>query len=97
MITPCAWDVVTTTLPWAFVELMRMFATALIAVAGTAVAAWLLRPGTGKIAALLEFRSAEEGEFAAWLGEEAILELPSCGEAGFAAGIFEEPVLSFAA
>ena len=65
MMTPGAWEVVTRTPPWAFVELMMTFATALTAAAGTAVAAWLLRPGMGKIAALLEFPSAEEGEFAA--------------------------------
>ena len=85
------------------------FAIALAAAAGTAVAAWLLRPATGRRAGLLEFPSGGEGEivaggvevalltFAAWLDGGAAFELPSCGEAGFAAGTFEEPMLSFAA
>ena len=40
-VRPGACDVVTTTLPWALVEVMTTFATALGAAAGTAVAAWL--------------------------------------------------------
>lgn len=108
-ITPGTGDVAKMMLPWAFVELVMMLATALAAAAGTAVAAWLFKPGTGRRAALFEFPSCEEGEFAAggfeaallslgaWLGACSALGLPFCGEAGFAAGDFEAPALSFAA
>ena len=57
-ITPGSWDVAIIMLPWAFVELMMTFAMALAAGAGMAVATWLLRPETGRRAALLlEFPS----------------------------------------
>ena len=95
MITPGACDVVTTTLPWAFVELMTTFATALTAAAGTAVATWPLRPGTDKRSTVLELPSVEEGEFetagieavfATCLGKETALGLSSGGEGEIAAG-----------
>lgn len=63
MITPGACDVVTTTPPCAFVELMTTFATAFTVAAGTAVATWLLRPRNGKRPAMLGFPSVGEGEF----------------------------------
>ena len=89
MITPGACDVVTTTLPREFVVVMTTFATALAVATGTAVEAWLLRPGIGRWRALFEFPSGAEGDeaaFAAWLGEGETLLLPSCGEGESAAG-----------
>ena len=68
---------------------MTTFATALAAATGTAVEAWLLRPGIGRWRALLEFPSGDEGDeaaFAAWSDEGETLLLPSCGEGEFAAG-----------
>ena len=108
-ITPGTCVVATTMLPWAFVVLVAMVAMALAEGAGTAVEAWLARPGSGGGAALLEFSFCGDGEvvaggfeaalliFAGWLDGGAALESPPCGEAGSAAGMFEGPVLLFAA
>ena len=108
-ITPGTWDVATTTLPWALVEVVTTFTTALTAAAGTAVAASLFSPGIVNGAALLELPSCGEDGFEAGelkaallsldasLGAGATLELPSFGEAGFATGEFGVPPLSFAA
>ena len=106
-ITPGTRDVATTTLPWALVEVVTTFTTALTAAAGTAVAASLFSPGIDNEAALLELPSCGENGFEAGELEAALLslgaslgagaELPSFGEAGFATGEFGVPPLSFAA
>ena len=101
--------VATMMLPWAFVVLVVIVAMALAEGAGTAVEAWLARPGSGKGAALLEFSFDGDCEvgtggfeaplsiFAGWLDGGAALESPPWGEAGSTAGMPEGPVLLFAA
>ena len=98
-----------TMLPWAFVVLVVMVAMAFAEGAGTAVEAWLARPGSGGSAALLEFSFCGDCEvvaggfeaalsiFAGWLDGGAALESPPWGEAGSTAGMLEGPVLLFAA
>ena len=95
-ITPGTWELVMTMLPWAFVELMTMFATALAAGAGTAVIAWLLRPGTGRRAGEVGFAAGALAElalsFAAWFGGAPVLEFAFSGT-GLDDGVLE-PTLS---
>ena len=101
--------VATKTLPWAFVVLVMMVAMALAESAGTAVEAWLARPGSGGGAALLKFSFCGDREvvvggfesalsiFAGWFDGGAALKSPLWGEAGSTAAMLEGPVLLFAA